>query len=107
MSPNIESYEHPLHQIARLIAPKATPPWLAAFLEWWVQGLVVDCMRDGIRPTRNELRGRLDALRGGGIANSARVIGPFRKGISRDRSSWSHKKYIRPRCYIIGPRPTR
>jgi hypothetical protein len=63
MSPNSESYEHPLHQIARLIAPKATPPWLAAFLEWWAQGLVVDRMRDGIRPTRSELRGRLDALR--------------------------------------------
>jgi hypothetical protein len=48
--------------VAKLIAPDDTWPWLPAHLEWWEQGVRHDRMADGCRPTTAQSRERVAAL---------------------------------------------
>jgi hypothetical protein len=56
-------------EVARLVAPSETPPWLPAHLEWWAAGVRHDQIADECNPTNVQTRERLAAL-----AAAARLI---------------------------------
>jgi hypothetical protein len=56
-------------EVARLVAPSDTPPWLPAHLEWWAAGVRHDQIADECRPTNVQTRERLAAF-----ATAARLI---------------------------------
>jgi hypothetical protein len=39
-------------EVATLISPNNTPPWLPTFLEWWAQGIAYDRLVDLARPSK-------------------------------------------------------
>jgi hypothetical protein len=56
-------------EVARLVAPSDTQPWLPAHLEWWAAGVRHDQIADECRPTNVQTRDRLAAF-----ATAARLI---------------------------------
>jgi hypothetical protein len=49
-------------EVALLIAPHNTPPWLPAFLEWWAQGIRHDWWADQYRLTTSQTAQKLSEV---------------------------------------------
>ena len=48
--------------VARMIVPSNTPPWLPAHLEWWAQGIWHDILGDRCRPSKLQTVERLSGV---------------------------------------------
>jgi hypothetical protein len=73
--------------VVHLIAPKETPAWLPAHLEWWAFGLRHDRLVDKYRPMKGETRQKLEAIREAALLLQRELKAPAIRNLLEDAKS--------------------